>query len=139
MPPMHSQLCMCNSSTCTDEWHPTTSTLCLLSHPHRKVQVVSLSYAQNKAQKYHPKRFPCGHWRQFRMQHLSHFGARLQVVEEREKERKKEKDEIFGCFRFATLKWLLLVAIITVHWAKPFKLLCVFASICSLEMISALP
>ena len=47
-------LCMCHSRMCIDEWHPTASTLCLLGLPRRKVQVVCLSYAQNKAQKHHP-------------------------------------------------------------------------------------
>ena len=51
MPPTHLQLYA--RVTCTDEWHPTASTLCPLGLPRRKALVVSLSYAQNKAQKYH--------------------------------------------------------------------------------------
>ena len=53
------------------------------------------------------------------MEHLSHYGVRL--VEERKKERRSIL--IFGCFRFVALKMLLHVAITTVHWGKPFKLL----------------
>ena len=44
--------------TMTDKWHPTASTLCPLSLPRRKAQVVSLSYAQNKAQNHYPQRIP---------------------------------------------------------------------------------
>ena len=40
---------------CANEWHPTASTLCPLSLPHRKAQVVSLGYAQNEAQMNHPQ------------------------------------------------------------------------------------
>ena len=61
----------------------------------------------------------------------SHYGARL--VEE-----SLNNILIFGHFKFPPLKSLLYVAITTVDWSKPFKLLCVLLdfSICSLAMIS---
>ena len=54
VPPTHLQL-MCHPSMCANEWHPTPNTVCLLSLPHRKAQVVSLGYTQNKAQMDHPQ------------------------------------------------------------------------------------
>ena len=47
-----------STHVCINEWRPTVSTLCPLSLPHKKVQAVSPSYAQSKAQKYHPQRIP---------------------------------------------------------------------------------
>ena len=38
---------------CTDEWHPTVSTV---GFPSKKVQVLSHSHTQNEAQIDHPKR-----------------------------------------------------------------------------------
>ena len=62
------------------------------------------------------------------------------LKKERMKERKKERWTIliFGHFRFAPLKLLLYIAITTIDWNKPLKLLSVFldASICSSAMIS---
>ena len=65
-----------------------------------------------------PREFP-GYWWQFRTQHFSRYSA----IDWLKKE-KRWKILIFGCFRFAPLKRLLLyVAITTVDWGNPFKLL----------------
>ena len=41
---------------CTDKWCPTASTLYPLSISRQKLQTVSPSYAQSKAQRHHPQR-----------------------------------------------------------------------------------
>ena len=107
----------------------TASTLCPTIDT--KALVLCRRYAQNKVQKHHSQRIP---WLLVAISNttldFSHYSARL--VEER---KKKERWTIliFGRFRFAPLKWLLYVAITTVDWGKPFKLLWVLldASICS--------
>ena len=77
-----------------------------------------------------PREFP-GYWWLFWMQHLSHYSARL--IEER-----RWTMLIFDRFRFATLKWLLHIAIATADWVRLYKLLYVVldASICSPAIIA---
>ena len=48
---------MCHPSMCTNQWRPTTSTLCPLILLRKKMQEVSHSYTQNKVQKYHLREF----------------------------------------------------------------------------------
>ena len=60
---------------------PTNGVQQLIHCPHdRKALNLSFSYAQNKAQKHHPREFP-GYWWLFQMQHLLRYSTRL--VEER--------------------------------------------------------
>ena len=88
--PTHLQL-MHHPSTCTDEWHPTANTLC----PHdRKALEICHSYVQNKAQKHHPQRIP---WLLVGFERNTYRVTVLGWL-------KKEDDEIFYRFRFATLK-----------------------------------
>ena len=52
MPPMHLQLACVIRACAPTKWHPTANTLC----PHdQKALELCCSYAQNKAQKYHPE------------------------------------------------------------------------------------
>ena len=53
VPHMHKQLM--HHDVCSDKWHPTASTLCPLSLPHKKAQAVSSSYTQSKAQMDNPQ------------------------------------------------------------------------------------
>ena len=50
---MHKQLM--HHDVCSDKWHPTASTLCPLSLPHKKAQAVSSSHTQSKAQMDNPQ------------------------------------------------------------------------------------
>ena len=61
MPPTHLRL-MRHSSTCTNEWRPTASTLCPLGLTRKKAHEVSQSYAQKEAQNDHPREFPTYRW-----------------------------------------------------------------------------
>ena len=88
MPPTHSRLMR---HSIAHEWHPTASTLCPLSLPHRKAHMVSLDFAQNdsKLKRTIPREFSdC--WWLFRTLHISHHGARL--VEEKRKKNMKNSD-----------------------------------------------
>ena len=63
-----------------------------------------------------------GYWWLFWTQHLMCYSARL-FEEERRIERRTWTILIFDCFRFATLKQLLHIAIITADWGRLYNLL----------------
>ena len=89
----------------TDEWLQTASTLCPCSCPCRKVQRVSPSYAQSKAQMDHPKRIS---WLLVAVSNATRIVLWRQAGWQ--KRRKKTRTILtFDCFRFVTLKQLLLL------------------------------
>ena len=105
VPPAYSRLYGCvihARAPRPDEWPPTASTLCPLSLPRIKVQVVSLCYAQNK-HKAPLQRIP---WLLVEISNatLIYF-VYIAGSDERKKERKKICTIlIFGRGRFAALK-----------------------------------
>ena len=93
--------------TCVDKWRPTASTLCPLSLPRKKVQMVSSSYAQSKPQKDHLQRIS---WLLVAVSNATCIALwHYRLVEE---ERKKEDEQ----FWLLTIQVCHLKIVTTLHY-----------------------